>query len=152
MYSSHTDPNKDQDIMILSTKKYFLYTIFLVSPITLSLYAQSTVERPTISIDSNCESAAFNALNQKNDIADSNISKLDDSNHCIVGLSIPKDSSAVANEVNNQSSNCDENSTITYSYSALAKDIIENYKYDFSETFIDILFFERIDLARTRTI
>jgi len=137
--------------MVLSTKKYFLYIIFLVSPMTLSLYAQSTAERPTISTDSNCKLDAFSALNQKNDIA-SNSSKLDDSNHCIVGLSIPKDSSAVANEVNNQSSNCEENSTITYTYSALAKDIIENYKYDFSETFIDILFFERIDLARTRTI
>jgi hypothetical protein len=137
--------------MVLSTKKYFLYIIFLVSPITLSLYAQ-TLERPTISSDSNCKSTAFNALNQKNDIAENNISKLENSNHCIVGLSIPKDSSAVANEVNNQSSNCNENSSFTYTYSALAKDIIENYKYDFSETFIDILFFERIDLARTRTI
>ncbi|RKR10263.1 hypothetical protein C8C83_1936 [Flavobacterium sp. 90] len=138
--------------MVLSTKKYFLYIIFLVSPMTLSLYAQSTAERPAISTDSNCKLDAFNALNQKNDIADNNISKLENSNHCIVGLSIPKDSSAVANEVNTQSSNCDENSSITYTYSALAKDIIENYKYDFSETFIDILFFERIDLARTRTI
>jgi hypothetical protein len=138
--------------MILSTKKYFLYTIFLVSPMTLSLYAQSTVERPTISTEANCKSDTFNALNQKNDIAVSNSSKLDNSNHCIVGLSIPKDSSAVANEVNSQSSNCEENATITYTHSALAKDIIENYKYDFSETFIDILFFERIDLARTRTI
>ncbi|SNR96937.1 hypothetical protein [Flavobacterium sp. ov086] len=138
--------------MALSTKKYFIYIIFLVSPISLSLYAQSTLERPTISTDSNCKLAAFNVLNQKNDIAVNNISKLDNSNHCIVGLSIPKDSSAAATEVNNPSSNCDENSSITYTYSVLAKDIIENYKYDFSETFIDILFFERIDLARTRTI
>ncbi|WP_316634814.1 hypothetical protein [uncultured Flavobacterium sp.] len=137
--------------MALSTKKYFIYIIFLVSPITLSLYAQSTVEKPTFSTDSNCKSASFNVLNQKNDIAE-NISKLDNSNQFIVGLSIPKDGSAVVTETNNQSSNCDENSPLTYTYSILAKDIIENYKYDFSETFIDILFFERIDLARNRTI
>lgn len=138
--------------MALSTKKYFIYIIFLVSPITLSLYAQSTVERPTSSTDSNCKLTASSSCNQKNDIAEDNISKLDNSNQFIVGLSIPKDGSAVATETNNQSSNCDENSSFTYSYSVLAKDIIENYKYDFSETFIDILFFERIDLARTRTI
>ncbi|MCD0469380.1 hypothetical protein [Flavobacterium sp. JAS] len=137
--------------MALSKKKYFIYIIFLVSPITLSLYAQSTIEKPTSSIDSNCKSTTSSSCNQKNDIAD-NIGKLDNSNQFIVGLSIPKDGSAVATETNNQSSNCNENSSFTYTYSALAKDIIENYKYDFSETFIDILFFERIDLARTRTI
>ncbi|MNG06757.1 hypothetical protein D3C84_900180 [compost metagenome] len=59
----------------------------------------------------------------------------------------------MAAETNSQTSaNCQENSLLSGSYSVLAKDIIENYKYDFSETFIDILFFENIDLARTRTI
>lgn len=133
--------------MALSRKKYFIYIIFLVSPITLSLYAQSSVEKPTVSIDQSIMTASNN---QNNDKADT-ISKLDNSNDFVVGLSNPKDSLTIS-ETNNQTSKCEENSFITATYSALAKDIIENYKYDFSETFIDILFFENIDLARTRTI
>ena len=132
---------------MVSTKKYFLYIIFLVSPITLSLYAQSSVEKPTVSIDLSIMTASNN---QNNDKADT-ISKLDNSNDFVVGLSNPKDSLTIS-ETNNQTSKCEENLFITATYSALAKDIIENYKYDFSETFIDILFFENIDLARTRTI
>lgn len=137
--------------MAQSRKKYFLNIIFLVSPITLSLYAQSSVEKPTISIDATCMTASNN---QKNDIADQDISKLDNSNQFIVGLSNPKDGLPIATDCNNQTttSECKENSFIAASYSLLAKDIIENYKYDFSETFIDILFFENIDLARKRTI
>ncbi|PTS88635.1 hypothetical protein DBR27_23410 [Flavobacterium sp. HMWF030] len=134
--------------MALSRKKYFIYIIFLVSPITLSLYAQSSVEKPTVSIDLSIVTASNN---QNNDKADA-ISKLDNSNDFVVGLSNPKDSLTIISKTNNQTSKCEENSFITATYSALAKDIIENYKYDFSETFIDILFFENIDLARTRTI
>ena len=66
-------------------------------------------------------------------------------------MSTPKDSLTIAAESNSVSIECKEDSSLTAT-SILAKDIIENYKYDFSETFIDILFFERIDLARTRTI
>ena len=134
--------------MALSRKKYFIYIIFLVSPITLSLYAQSSVEKPTVSIDLSIVTASNN---QNNDKADA-ISKLDNSNDFVVGLSNPKDSLTIISETNNQTSKCEENTFITATYSALAKDIIENYKYDFSETFIDILFFENIDLARKRTI
>ena len=152
MYSSTTDSNKDQNIMA-PIKRYFTCIIFLVSPVTLSLYAQSkVVEQPTFSTISACEMTAC-TRNQKNDIADKRISKLDNSNQFIVGLSIPKDSLAMAADENNQTtSECAEKSLLAGSYSVLAKDIIENYKYDFSETFIDILFFEDIDLARTRTI
>ncbi|KUJ62496.1 hypothetical protein AR687_06575 [Flavobacteriaceae bacterium CRH] len=136
--------------MAPAIKKYFIYTIFLVSPITSCLYAQSTV-KPTVSVNSNCETTSI--LNQKNDIADKRISKLDNSNQFIVGLSIPKDSLAMAADLNCQeTSECEEKAALAGSYSLLAKDIIENYKYDFSETFIDILFFENIDLARKRTI
>ncbi|MFH6992889.1 hypothetical protein [Flavobacterium sp. FlaQc-48] len=136
--------------MALSRKKYLIYIIFLVSPVTLSLYAQNSVEKPTVSIDANSSTTACD--NQKKDTADI-ISKLDNSNQFLVGLSNPKDSLAKATEMKDQTnSKCEENSFITASYSVLAKDIIENYKYDFSETFIDILFFENIDLARTRTI
>lgn len=137
----------------MALKRYFTCIIFLISPVvTLSLYAQSKVEEPTFSINSDCSMTAC-TLNQKNDIADKRISKLDNSNQFIVGLSIPKDSLAMAADENNLStSECQENSVIAGSYSVLAKDIIENYKYDFSETFIDILFFEDIDLARKRTI
>jgi nitrogenase subunit NifH len=137
--------------MALSRKKYFIYIIFLVSPIALSLYAQNSVERPTNSIDSNSNAVACE--NQIKDTADHiSISKLDNSNQFIVGPSIPKDGLVMALETKDQTSNCDQNSSISALYSVLAKDIIENYKYDFSETFIDILFFENIDLARTRTI
>lgn len=138
--------------MAQSRKRYFLNIIFLVSPITLSLFAQSSVEKPTVSIESNCVMTASN--NQENSTADYIISKLDtNSNQFIVGLSNPKDSLIMATETNNdQTLKCDEKVSVTAFYSALAKDIIENYKYDFSETFIDILFFENIDLARKRTI
>jgi nitrogenase subunit NifH len=154
MYSSYTGLNKDQNIMAPTIKKYFIYTIFLVSPIAASLHAQGTKAAVTASFDSKCEFTSQSILNQNNDIADDRISKLDDnSNQLIAGLSIPKDSLSIAAETNNQTTtNCQENTSITASYSVLAKDIIENYKYDFSETFIDILFFENIDLARTRTI
>jgi nitrogenase subunit NifH len=138
--------------MALSTKKYFTIILFLVSSITLSLYAQNSVEKPTVLTVSNCEITTSN--NQNTDIADTTtISNLDNSNQFLVRLSNPKDSLAKATETNDQTIiMCDDNSSITASYSALAKDIIENYKYDFSETFIDILFFENIDLARKRTI
>lgn len=142
--------------MAPTIKKYFIYTIFLVSPIALSLHAQSTKANKTVSCSVKCGKTSLTTLNQKNDIADKRISKLDDnSNQLIAGLSIPKDSLSIAAETNSQSSSstkCQENSLLSGSYSVLAKDIIENYKYDFSETFIDILFFENIDLARTRTI
>ena len=138
--------------MAPTIKKYFINIIFLVSPVTLSLYAQSATENPVSSVNATCETAS--TCNQKNDIADERIiSELENSNQFIVGLSIPKDSLSMAADKNDQTtSECEENSVLLASYSALAKDIIENYKYDFSETFIDILFFEDIDLARKRTI
>ncbi|MTH17896.1 hypothetical protein [Flavobacterium sp. LC2016-01] len=137
--------------MAPSIKKYFIYIIFLVSPIA-AINAQSTVGNATVSNDLKCIVTACNN-NQKTETADTSvISKLDNSNQLAVELSIPKDSFATTTDAKNQTSECLENSSITASYSVLAKDIIENYKYDFSETFIDILFFENIDLARTRTI
>lgn len=138
--------------MAPTIKRYFINIIFLVSPVTLSLYAQSAIEKPLFSVKPACETAS--TRNQKNDIADERISKLENSNQVVVGLSIPKDSLSMAAGQNDsaKSVKCDENSSVTASYSVLAKDIIENYKYDFSETFIDILFFEDIDLARKRTI
>jgi len=142
--------------MAPTIKKYFIYTIFLVSPIALSLHAQCTkANNNTVSFAAKSDKTSSINLNQNNDIADERISKLEgNSNQLIAGLSIPKDSLSIAAEANNQSTttNCQENSNIVAFYSVLAKDIIENYKYDFSETFIDILFFEDIDLARTRTI
>lgn len=135
---------------MVSTKKYFLYIIFLVSPISLSLYAQNTAEDPTKAAVSEC-SMVLGILNQNDNTAVVDNSNLDDSNQFIVGMSNPKDSLTIAAESNTVSNNCEDNSLLT-STSILAKDIIENYKYDFSETFIDILFFERIDLARTRNI
>jgi len=135
---------------MVSTKKYFLYIIFLVSPISLTLYAQNTADKPTQAADSGCTLTLGN-VNQINNNAVVTNSNSDKFNQFIVGMSNPKDSLTIVAERNSVSNDCKENSTITAT-SILAKDIIENYKYDFSETFIDILFFERIDLARTRTI
>ncbi|WP_281231318.1 hypothetical protein [Flavobacterium gelatinilyticum] len=138
--------------MALSTKKYYLYILFLVSPISLSLYAQSNgiTEKPTFSVISECKMTNGDQVNQNTISAVNTNSKLDNSNQLIVGLSNPKDSLIMAAGTEYQADGCEENAVS--STSILAKDIIENYKYDFSETFIDILFFERIDLARTRNI
>jgi hypothetical protein len=133
-------------------KKYFLNIMFLVSPMTACLYAQSTVATPVCPTIANAETTSV--LNQNNNAtADVTISNLDNSNQFIVGLPIPKGSLASTGmNSQNTTSIFEDKSLLTGSYSALAKDIIENYKYDFSETFIDILFFEDIDLARKRTI
>lgn len=136
--------------MAISTRKYFLYIIFLVSPISLSLYAQNTADNQKVTVASDCELTTVSFI-QSETTADVKISSADNNNQFIVRLSNPKDSLAIAAETTNKSADCEENSLISAT-SILAKDIIENYKYDFSETFIDILFFERIDLARTRTI
>lgn len=145
-----TGLNKDQDIMV-STKKYFLYIIFLVSPISLTLYAQNTAENPTKAAVSECGLTldCTNQNNNNNAVIESG--KSSNLNQSIVGMSTPKDSLTIAAESNTVSNDCEENSSFAAT-SILAKEVIENYKYDFSETFIDILFFERIDLARTRTI
>ncbi|CAM3598973.1 hypothetical protein [Flavobacterium chungbukense] len=135
---------------MVSTKKYFLYIIFLVSPISLTLYAQNTAGKPTQAADSACSLTLGNA-NQKSTNAVIENSNSDKFNQFIVGMSNPKDSLTIVAETHTVSNDCKENTSLTAT-SILAKDIIENYKYDFSETFIDILFFERIDLARTRTI
>jgi len=135
---------------MVSTKKYFLYIIFLVSPISLTLYAQNTADKPTKAADSEC-SLTYGNVNQNSTNAAVKNSNSDKFNQFIVGMSNPKDSLTIAADTNTVSNNCNESSSLTAT-SILAKDIIENYKYDFSETFIDILFFERIDLARTRTI
>lgn len=144
-----TGSNKDQDIMV-STKKYFLYIIFLVSPISLTLYAQNTAENPTKAAVSEygLTLACINQNNNNAVIENSNSSNL---NQSIVGMSTPKDSLTIAAEPNTVSNDCEESSSFAAT-SIIAKEVIENYKYDFSETVIDILFFERIDLARTRTI
>lgn len=145
-----TGLNKDQDIMV-STKKYFLYIIFLVSPISLTLYAQNTAENPTKAAVSECGLTLDCTDQNNNNNAVIESGKSSNLNQSIVGMSTPKDSLTIAAESNTISNDCEENSSFAAT-SILAKEVIENYKYDFSETFIDILFFERIDLARTRTI
>ena len=101
-----------------------------------------------VSLTSEMVSSNVSQNSTKAVIKNSNSDKF---NQFIVGMSNPKDSLTIAAESNTVSNDCQDNLILT-STSILAKDIIENYKYDFSETFIDILFFERIDLARTRTI
>jgi hypothetical protein len=134
---------------MVSTKKYFLNIIFLVTPI-LTVCAQNTAEKSTKAVSDSC--TTFISVNQNNaNNAVIKSSSSDNINQFIVGMSTPKDSLTIVAEPNTVSNDCKEDSSLTAT-SILAKDIIENYKYDFSETFIDILFFERIDLARTRTI
>jgi hypothetical protein len=140
--------------MAPNIKKYFIYTVFLVFPLSISLFAQSKIEKPINSIIAIDQVLTIKNLNQS--LAPTPAINLDNSKQFIVELSIPKDSFAVVTAgIDKSKPNVPSDKTskniITY-YSALAKDIIENYKYDFSETFIDILFFEDIDLARTRTI
>ncbi|UWY29222.1 hypothetical protein N4T20_04650 [Flavobacterium sp. TR2] len=136
---------------MVSTKKYFLYIIFLVSPISLTLYAQNTAENPTKAAVSECGLTLDCTDQNNNNNAVIESGKSSNLNQSIVGMSTPKDSLTIAAESNTISNDCEENSSFAAT-SILAKEVIENYKYDFSETFIDILFFERIDLARTRTI
>ena len=139
--------------MAPSIKKYFIYTVFLVFPLSLSLFAQSKIEKPINSIIAIDQVLMVKNLNQS--LAPTPVINLDNSKQFIVELSIPKDSFAVVTAgIDKSKSNVssDKTSKNIATYSALAKDIIENYKYDFSETFIDILFFEDIDLARIRTI
>jgi len=140
--------------MAPNIKKYFIYTVFLVFPLSISLFAQSKIEKPINSIIAIDQVLTIKNVNQS--LAPTPAINLDNSKQFIVELSIPKDSFAVVTAGIDKSkpnvlSDKTSKNIITY-YSALAKDIIENYKYDFSETFIDILFFEDIDLARIRTI
>lgn len=140
--------------MAPNIKKYFIYTVFLVFPLSISLFAQSKIEKSINSIIAIDQVLTIKNLNQS--LAPTPAINLDNSKQFIVELSIPKDSFAVVTAgIDKSKPNVPSDKTskkiITY-YSALAKDIIENYKYDFSETFIDILFFEDIDLARIRTI
>ena len=135
--------------MATKIRKYFIYTIFLVSPVSLSLFAQSTIEKSVVM-------ANKNALVNHNPIKTNNIESvnyLGNPKQFIVGLSIPKGSFTIETaQINLNLAVKEKSSNNISAYSALAKDIIENYKYDFSETFIDILFYEDIDLARIRTI
>lgn len=139
--------------MAPNIRKYFIYTIFLVSPISLSLFAQSgTTEKSINSVVSNANEHAVEDHTPLTNIE--SVNHLDNSKQFIVGLSIPKGSfTIVTARIQNPNLTVKDKSLYNIAaYSALAKDIIENYKYDFSETFIDILFFEDIDLARIRTI
>ena len=139
--------------MASNIKKYFIYTIFLVSPLSLSLIAQNTVEKSKNSVVTrNADKQILGNCNQTTVIE--SVNHLGNSKQFIVGLSIPKGSFTIETAgIKNMISTVKEKSSDNIAaYSALAKDIIENYKYDFSETFIDILFYEDIDLARIRTI
>lgn len=139
--------------MAPNIRKYFIYTIFLVSPLSLSLTAQNTVERNKTSVVSINE-VKQSLGNCNHTTAIESVNHLGNSKQFIVGLSIPKGSFTIETAgIKNLIPNVQEKSSDNIAaYSALAKDIIENYKYDFSETFIDILFYEDIDLARIRTI
>ena len=139
--------------MAPNIRKYFIYTIFLVSPLSLSLFAQSTIEKSKDSVVGNLKEQALGDHTPITTIE--SVNHLGNSKQFVVGLSIPKGSFTIETAgIKNLNSSVKEKSSdnIAAYYSALAKDIIENYKYDFSETFIDILFYEDIDLARIRTI
>lgn len=142
--------------MAANIRKYFIYTIFLVSPLSLSLFAQDTIEESTknlIVINFNANKKAFVNHNPIKTNNIESVNYLGNPKQFIVGLSIPKDSFTIKTaQINLNLDVKEKSSNNILAYSALAKDIIENYKYDFSQTFIDILFYEDIDLARIRTI
>ena len=106
---------------MVSTKKYFLYIIFLVSPISLTLYAQNTTERPTKAVGSDsCITLATNNQNNTNNTVIENSSS-DKFNQFIVGMSNPKGSLTIASESNTVSNDCQENSSLAAT-SVLARD------------------------------
>jgi len=136
-------------------QKRYSSIMFLVSFISLTTYAQdTTVEKPTFSNVTTCVKNVASEVQNQNvatiSVADSNISS-----QFIAKLSNPKDCFAMQTVVDNDAACAVEKSNVIAgrtTYSELARAIIENYRYDFSETFIDILFFDNIDLARKRTI
>jgi len=131
--------------MTLPLEKYFIILLCFISPAPASLSAQSLKIKP---FPINTPVLPENEL-QKHTAAQLS-SKTDASCH----------SQTAEKYITARDAGADLNSTLEYtpcsiqtaSYSALVKNIVEKYKYDFSETFIDILFFEDIDLARQRTI
>jgi hypothetical protein len=136
-------------------QKRYSSIMFLVSFISLTTYAQDiTVEKPTFSNVTTCVKNVASEVQNQNvatiSVADSNISS-----QFIAKLSNSKDCFAMQTVVDNDAACAVEKSNVIAgrtTYSELARAIIENYRYDFSETFIDILFFDNIDLARKRTI
>ena len=140
--------------MATKIKKYFIYIIFLVCPLSLSLFAQSKIENLNkVSVLKNAYAKAILNHNRPKTVIIESVNYLGNPKQFIVGLSIPKDSFTIKTaQINLNLAVKEKSSNNISAYSALAKDIIENYKYDFSETFIDILFYENIDLARIRTI
>lgn len=135
-------------------QKRYSCIIFLVSLISFSTYAQNTIVEPTffnsIDVVNNATTEVKNQNCATISVAESNII----SNQFLVKLSIPKDSFTTETVVEIDPCVTTNSVLITdkSTYSELTRTFIENYKYDFSETFIDILFFENIDLARKRTI
>ena len=139
--------------MALNQKRYS-YIIFLVSLISFTSNAQNATTKEPTSVDSKCVKNLCELNDQKNSKVTTSVTNLDISNQFIVELSIPKGGFTVDAVENDPCSPVDTNNQTTCktAYSELVRTIIENYKYDFSETFIDILFFKDIDYARKRTI
>ncbi|WP_291144967.1 hypothetical protein [Flavobacterium sp. UBA7680] len=134
--------------MALPLEKYFIILLCFISPAAASLSAQSLKIKP-FSNQQTCNSQTPENELQKHTTTQLSI-KMDASCH----------SQTAEKYITARDAGADLNSTLEYtpcsiqtaSYSALVKNIVEKYKYDFSETFIEILFFEDIDLARQRTI
>lgn len=131
--------------MASNTKKS--YILFLILAATINLNAQSSVKEVT-TINSSCQITLLTD-NQNNLISDESISKKSHNSIEAIELFNPKDSFITAVEKNLKEEDKTKNIA---NFSGIAKDILEKFKYDFSETFIDILFYENIDLARIRTI
>lgn len=133
-----------------SLEKYFIIILCFISSATVSLSAQS-LKIKTLSKQYICTAQKTENDLQKHTAAALRIKSDAPCHSQTTEKYIPaKDAGAAV----------DFNSTLEYtpysiqtaSYSTLVKNIVEKYKYDFSETFIEILFFEDIDLARQRTI
>lgn len=134
--------------MALPLEKYFIILLCFISPAAVRLSAQS-LKIKTLSNQYTCTAVTPENELQKQTAAQLSI-KTDASCH----------SQTAEKYITARDAGADLNSILEYtpcliqtaSYSALVRDIVEKYKYDFSETFIEILFFEDIDLARQRTI
>lgn len=136
--------------MALSVEKYFIILLCFISPAAVRLSAQSLKIKPLSNQQTYTAQTPENEL-QKHTAAQLSI-KTDASCHSQTAEKYitARDAGAAVNL--NSILEYTPCSIQTASYSALVKNIVEKYKYDFSETFIEILFFENIDLARQRTI
>jgi hypothetical protein len=136
--------------MALSAEKYFIILLCFIAPAAAGLSAQSLKIKP-LSNQHTCTAQVPENELQKHTASALRIKTDTSCQSQRAEKYIPARDAAAAVDLSSTSEYTPYRIQ-TASYSALVRDIVEKYKYDFSETFIEILFFEDIDLAKQRTI